>query len=454
MQRRGEAGGGAMYPKPMIRYMTAVEVAAGVVLVWSLFKIWHTLSLDTVLIFFGFGAICLIASLFPVQMIRKHGHVSVQLPIIFAASIILGPWMAVWLGSAFSINYPELRGQVQRRSMWFNRAQLGLTAFFSAVVFQFLGGNPAHLNPGTMSIPLLVGGLVAFLSNMFFVMFAVKFRIDRSIGEVYRVYFKWASLNFFGMFPIAYLMAVIFHSAGVLPELFLMIPLAMTRWIFAVAHRIRAAYQSTVTTLMTAMDAKDPYTRGHSFRVGRYAATLAHFMKVPEDEVEEIERAGTLHDIGKLAVMDEVLNKPGDLDYEQMLSMQRHPLMGSTMLGNIGGVGPARDWVLHHHERFDGLGYPHGIHGEEIPLGSRIISVVDAYDAMTSDRPYRKAMDHDKAVAEIVSNAGGQFDPDVVRAFMEMLRVMGDFADEVSIGMDFEQAVGQDRTRPHYQGPK
>ncbi len=443
-----------MYPKPLVRYMVAVEVVTGLALAVSLFRIGPSLTLGNILIFLGFAIVCLLASLFPVPMIRKHGYVSVQLPIIFAASIILGPWLAIWLGSVFSITYPEIRGRVKRRSMWFNRAHAGLTAFFASGVFALLGGNPAHLNPGTISLPLFVGGLVAFFSNMFFVMFAVKFRINRSIREVYKVYFKWASLNFFGMFPIAYLMAVVFHSAGVLPEIFIMMPLAMTRWIFDVAHRIRAAYQSTVRTLLTAMDAKDPYTKGHSFRVGRYAVTLAHFMKVPEDEAEEIERAGTLHDIGKLAVVDEVLNKPGELDYEEMLSMQRHTVMGSTMLGNIGGVGPARDWVLHHHERYDGQGYPHGISGEEIPLGARIISVVDSYDAMTSDRPYRKAMSHEKAVDEILKNAGGQFDPKVVRAFMDMLRIMGDFADEVSIGEDFEEALGRDTHRRHYDGPR
>ena len=443
-----------MYPKALVRYMTTVEVVAGLVLIWSLFRIGPSLTLANILIFLGFAAICMIASLFPVPMIRKHGHVSVQLPIIFAASIILGPWLAIWLGTAFSMNYAEIRGQVKRRSMWFNRAQIGLMAFMGAGVFQLLGGNAANLNPGTISLPLFIGGLMAFFSNMFFVMFAVKFRIDRSIRETYKVYFKWASLNFFGMFPIAYLMAVIFHSAGVLPEIFIMMPLAMTRWIFSVAHRIRTAYQSTVRTLLMAMDAKDPYTKGHSFRVGRYAATLAHFMKVPEDKVEEIERAGTLHDIGKLAIVDEVLNKPGELDYEEMLSMQRHTVMGSTILGNIGGVGPARDWVLHHHERYDGMGYPHGIRGDEIPLAARIISVVDSYDAMTSDRPYRKAISHEKAVAEILRNAGGQFDPEVVRAFMDMLRIMGDFADEVSIGEDFEEALGRDPNRRHYDGPR
>ncbi|PSR31579.1 MAG: HD-GYP domain-containing protein, partial [Sulfobacillus benefaciens] len=171
---------------------------------------------------------------------------------------------------------------------------------------------------------------------------------------------------------------------------------------------------------LAALDAKDPYTYGHSMRVGHYGMLLAQHMEMPEDQVEGVRFAGMLHDIGKMGTPEHILNKPGRLNMDEIMIMQRHPIVGSAILAQIQMQGCAAKGVLHHHERWDGTGYPDNLRGEEIPIETRIISVVDAYDAMTSDRPYRRAMPHDAAIAEIRAGSGIQFDPTVVDKFLEI----------------------------------
>lgn len=155
-------------------------------------------------------------------------------------------------------------------------------------------------------------------------------------------------------------------------------------------------------------------------------------MKLPEDVVEQIRHAGMLHDIGKMAIPDDILNKRGRLSFRETLTIQRHPTLGSAMLARLKISGCARDWVLHHHERWDGTGYPDSMSGEEIPLETRIVSVVDAYDAMTSDRPYRNAMTHEVALSEIAEESGTQFDPIVVEQFLQLCSTVDLAADEGS----------------------
>jgi HD-GYP domain-containing protein (c-di-GMP phosphodiesterase class II) len=145
-------------------------------------------------------------------------------------------------------------------------------------------------------------------------------------------------------------------------------------------------------------------------------------MNADPAQVELIRLAGSLHDLGKLAIPEEILRKPAPLTEAERLVLERHPQIGYRMLESL-GVDPVAEWVLHHHERWDGAGYPDGVFGEQIPLGARIIFVADAYDAMTSDRVYRQRLSDEDAMAELVRCAGSQFDPDVVSAFAAELGV-------------------------------
>jgi HD-GYP domain-containing protein (c-di-GMP phosphodiesterase class II) len=154
--------------------------------------------------------------------------------------------------------------------------------------------------------------------------------------------------------------------------------------------------------------------------VGELAGQIAKRMGLEREQIELTRLAGRLHDLGKLAIPEEILRKPGPLNEAERLVLERHPQIGFRMLESL-GIEPIATWVLHHHERWDGRGYPDGLGGEEIPLGSRILFVADAYDAMTSDRIYRGKLPHESAVAELERCAGAQFDPNVVSWFVEGL---------------------------------
>ncbi|MDX6506969.1 MAG: hypothetical protein QOG06_1613 [Gaiellaceae bacterium] len=177
----------------------------------------------------------------------------------------------------------------------------------------------------------------------------------------------------------------------------------------------RAARFRAAASLARAVDARDVYTGSHSQRVADLAARTARRLGLPEEEVELTRLAASLHDLGKLAIPEEILRKPGPLTEPERMVLERHPQIGFRMLESL-GVDPVADWVLHHHERWDGSGYPDGLPGERIPLGARIIFVADAYDAMTSERVYRSRVAPDHAVEELKRCAGTQFDPGIVDA--------------------------------------
>jgi response regulator RpfG family c-di-GMP phosphodiesterase len=172
--------------------------------------------------------------------------------------------------------------------------------------------------------------------------------------------------------------------------------------------------------LVSALDLRDSETQWHSRRVGRYARRLARELGIEGRELDDIERGATLHDIGKIGVRDAVLLKPGPLDEKEWAEMRRHPALGHEILAGIGFLERARLIPLHHQERFDGKGYPQGLSGQEICVGARIFAVVDTYDAITSDRPYRKCRTYEVARQEIEKFAGTQFDPAIVSAWLRI----------------------------------
>jgi diguanylate cyclase (GGDEF)-like protein/putative nucleotidyltransferase with HDIG domain len=184
----------------------------------------------------------------------------------------------------------------------------------------------------------------------------------------------------------------------------------------------RAARFRAAASLARAVDARDVYTGSHSQRVAELAARTARRLGLPEEEVELTRLAASLHDLGKLAIPEEILRKPGPLTEPERMVLERHPQIGFRMLESL-GVDPVADWVLHHHERWDGSGYPDGLPGDQIPLGARIIFVADAYDAMTSERVYRRRVLTEQAVAELRRCAGTQFDPEIVDALADELAV-------------------------------
>ena len=182
------------------------------------------------------------------------------------------------------------------------------------------------------------------------------------------------------------------------------------------------AVLDTVTSLAFAIDAKDHYTQGHSQKVSAYAALIAEALGMNETEIEEIRLGGVLHDIGKVAIPENILNKSGPLNPDEWDTMKSHVIFGAKILEPLTPLARIREMVLHHHEYFDGSGYPESLSGEEIPLGARIIAVADAYDTITSDRTYKKARPAEEALAELERCANAQFDGSIVALFVRTMR--------------------------------
>jgi putative nucleotidyltransferase with HDIG domain len=185
---------------------------------------------------------------------------------------------------------------------------------------------------------------------------------------------------------------------------------------------LRNLFYNTVETLVRAIQARDRYTSGHSARVSRYSLLVGEKLGLSTKEKHELYLAAMLHDIGKIGIPDELLNREGKLTDEQIRQIRNHVNLGASMLKALGEMNPIIPLILHHHEAWDGSGYPDGLQGEEIPLMSRILAVADSYDAMTSDRPYRRAMSRSKAIDEIKRCSGTSFDPRVVEAFLSVVK--------------------------------
>lgn len=174
----------------------------------------------------------------------------------------------------------------------------------------------------------------------------------------------------------------------------------------------------TIRALADALDAKCDYTSGHSLRVSRFAVLIGRQLGLNDDILKDVELGGILHDIGKIGVPESILWKPSSLTPEEQEIMAHHPIKSAQIIGELTGLRRAREFVRHHHEYYDGTGYPDKLKGEKIPLGARIILVADAYDAMTTDRPYRKAIGHHRAIEELKKHTGRQFDPLIVEALL------------------------------------
>lgn len=190
------------------------------------------------------------------------------------------------------------------------------------------------------------------------------------------------------------------------------------RWKSALG-RVERSHEETLSTLAASLELREPYTAGHSERVRAYTLLLADKLGIREPERLRLLAAGALfHDVGKIGIPDTILMKAGPLTPDERTTMQRHPELGADLVGKIRFLEDARNLVLHHHENFDGRGYPHGLRGQDIPLGARLFAVADSYDAMTTTRSYRPALSVAEAAQRILEGRGTQFDPEVVDAFI------------------------------------
>lgn len=310
----------------------------------------------------------------------------------------------------------------------FNVSVLVISIWLSSLGFFALAGidprAPVYNSLADFILPLYLFTACSFLLNSGLIAVAISFERQQSAFKIWREQFLWLSLNYFGGASVAAVLVVYAKEMDVplLAISYLTFRTSLGRLDDANEHlRLQnRLYLSTVETLAMAVDAKDQVTHGHIRRVQRYAVGLAHALGLSDDkQIKAVEAAALLHDMGKLAIPEYILNKPGRLTSLEFDKMKLHAAIGADILSSIEFPYPVVPIVRHHHENWDGTGYPDGLKGTDIPLGARILSVVDCFDALTSDRPYRPRLTAQEALQIVIARRGTIYDPIVVDTFAE-----------------------------------
>ncbi|GAB4282707.1 MAG: HD-GYP domain-containing protein [Coriobacteriia bacterium] len=356
------------------------------------------------------------------------GSVSLALAFVLAALMYGGPMGA--LAVALTGSILELREHKEVIRLVFNAAQLTVTVLSGAAVYLALGGEMlAGASPSVAAgsiVPALLAALAMQAANFFMVVLVVALSSDMPILAVWR---SQQASTFAGGFFVALLLGIVLSqvivTAGIPGALLLAAPFLLARRTFRAYLELREAYADTVRSLVTTIEAKDPYTKGHSERVAKYATMIAEHLGWSHEDARRLEYAALLHDVGKLAVPTTTLMKPGTLDEAEYAGVRAHPEVGAHIVRSVESLGDVAALVSGHHERPDGAGYPLGLRGQEIPIGSRVLAVADAFDAMTSHRAYRDALPFREACEELRRCAGTQFDPLVVEALVTRLSADG-----------------------------
>lgn len=360
--------------------------------------------------------------MFPLQIAFRRRMVTDTAP-LFAAALLLPPLLAAGV-ALFGIGMAELlcrtRARHDPRQIIFNASQamLGVTA--GAAVYSTVANGTLPAADASIMWGVLLGGLTMFLVNdamVFCVVWAqIGVRFQRMLWDFAR---NRSDLPYdLALYGLGFVGAL---TGGLhiwlLPLLALPAPVLYRAMQNQIA--LRQQTREAVTALADIVDERDPYTYGHCKRVAEFAAALCAGMGLSPDLTDEVVLAARVHDVGKIGIRDAVLLKPGRLTAEEFAHIQEHPEIGARLTARFPDFGSGTRYIRHHHERWNGSGYPAGLKGKEIPLGARIIAVADTYDAITSTRVYRSGSSDEVASAEMARAAGTQLDPEVVAAWFE-----------------------------------
>ena len=368
--------------------------------------------------------ITLFAGALPVRMPRGT-LVTVAIAPIIAAMVLGGPVAAGWVAAIGTTEVRELRGRIPFLGTLANHAGIALPAMVGALVVEPFHGP---FGPTVQSLAAtMAGATVVFFANVAATAVVVSLRTGQSARIIAVGDARGFAANLFALTPLSWLMAQIYPlHGGWWATLLFALPLYTTR----VAHHryveMREMFTQTIGALAGAVDKRDPYTSKHSHRVKAIAVDIGREMSVNEAELEALEWGGLLHDVGKIGVPDSVLLKQERLTREERMVMNAHPVLGAEIIAPVTKLAPELPIIRHHHEWYNGSGYPDRLIGDEIPKLARILHVADAFEAMTAQRPYRMTpLTPEQALTELRKFAGIQFDPAVVDAFVRTSWVDG-----------------------------
>jgi diguanylate cyclase (GGDEF)-like protein/putative nucleotidyltransferase with HDIG domain len=378
-----------------------------------------------------------VASAFKVSLplATSRSTMSVSYAVDFAALLLVGAdaTMLVAAVSAWSQCTFRMEARNPLYRTLFSMASLVVTVKAAGVVYLWLGGTP----PGepfvlaSVARPLVGAATTYFLCNTLLIATAIALTTRESIPRIWTENFLWSAPSYFVGAGVAALGAWVTDRGGYWIAWFLAAPLYLTYRTYKVylgrvqdqqrhVQQVSDLHLATIEALALAIDAKDQTAQSHIRRVQVYAAGIARVLGMAENEIQGVKTAALLHDIGKLAVPEHILSKPGPLTQEEFQKIRIHPQVGAEIISGVPFPYPVAPLILSHHERWDGKGYPAGLTGDQIPLGARILSVVDYFDALMSERPYHKAMTFEAAIGLLRQESGKALDPRVVQTFIDL----------------------------------
>ena len=369
------------------------------------------------------------ASALPVRLPRGT-IVSVGSAPLMAAASLGGPFAAAVVAGIGTTDTREIRGRVPWYGTLFNHAAAVVAVLMGSVAMEVVRSATSSASGVGLAVAdfaaLMIGSGIFFFVNWSLAVAAVSVRTSMPVRTIWAQDLGGVAASLIGLAPLAWLMAQIFqlpNGVGWWATPLFVVPLLTTRLAYSRYVETREMFEQTIGALANAVDARDRYTRGHSTRVSFLSEAMARVMRLPEDEIDRIKWAGLLHDIGKIGIRDNILLKEGPLTREERVLMNQHPTIGAEIVAPATQLHAEAPLIKSHHEWINGSGYPDGLEALDIPLGARILTIADAYEAMTSSRPYRKVpLTHDQAVDQLTKFAGIQFDADIVPILVNLDR--------------------------------
>ncbi|HEU4363859.1 MAG TPA: HD-GYP domain-containing protein [Candidatus Krumholzibacteria bacterium] len=369
-----------------------------------------------------FALMIVVADTAQITLPRGGASIYASSPLDLAAIVLLGPSAAVFveaIASFFSEVFIQRRAAVKYA---FNVPLLIMTVGLAGLAYHAFPASWTSLDSPRFLLPLGVCSVVYYLVNTVAISVVVALRGRKSVLHVWRHNYLWTFFHIFAFIPIGAIIALVYQAHGMWTLVLFIVPIYLARYTFKLYVEMKEAHINTVSALTSAIDANDPYTHGHSYRVSRYALRLGRGLGLSARDLEILEYGALLHDIGKIAIEHEILLKKDRLSDQEFLTLKQHPTIGADIVENLKFLREAALLVRYHHEQPNGRGYPEGLRGDEIPIGARIILVSDAFDAMTSDRPYRKGLPVETVVEQFRKYRGEQFDREIADLLLDMIQ--------------------------------
>lgn len=378
---------------------------------------------------FGILAFLILAVLsesYPLNVPMGNAAIGMSGTIYWALIVLFEPfWAASVALLGFLVSDLFVRKKAPGKAV-FNGAQVGLSTLLAGLAFVGIKGAPGLAVDLSFFLAFAAAVVCYWLTNTWLVSLGAWVLYGEAPHRFWQRNFQWAFVYELTSAPIALAVAVAYQELWLMGLLLLALPILMIRLAYSQYLELKKTYRETVRTLVKIIEMHDPYTAGHSDRVATYARRLCEALKLSTKNTERIELAAYLHDLGKIHLdLSGIVRKEGKLTEEERRLVRLHSVVSADLANQVSHFrGEIEAMIRHHHENWDGTGYPHGLKGESIPLGARIILLADAFDAMTTSRVYRAALDLEHVKTEFRKFAGSQFDPNLTPVFLDV--VIGD----------------------------